>query len=190
MQESVQKIFDELTKSNHPESISLFVAISRFLTQYHLQDLYSVSDIVNEAYCRAYHVCKKREFISNPRAWIRATAHNIVRENRRQESRYFSIEQKQIEAIKNPDIERFEEDFDAINKVFNHCFNMLNAEQRLMLNLRVFKNLSWEQVRNELVQKGYKERKVSTLRKSYERLLRRLRKEIHKLLPPESLSGE
>jgi RNA polymerase sigma factor (sigma-70 family) len=167
------------------------VAIGRFLKQYHLQDLYSVSDVVNEAYCRAYNACKRQEFISSPRAWIRATAHNIVREYKRRESRQCSIDQQQIEAIGSLPVESFDEDFHAIHEAFKHCFNnMLNTEQRLMFNLRVFKNLSWEQVREELVLKGYKERKVSTLRKSYERLLRRLRKEIHKLLPPEFLSGK
>jgi RNA polymerase sigma factor (sigma-70 family) len=190
MQESVKLIFEELIKSNHPESISLIVAISRFLKQYHLQDLYSVSDVVNEAYCRAYQACKKREFISNPRAWIRATAHNIVREYKRKASKHITIDQNFLETIKNPEKESFAEDFYAIYKASIDCFNMLNEEQQLIFSLRVFKNLTWEQVREELVKKGYKERKVSTLRKSYERLLRRLRTDIHKLLPQEVLSGK
>jgi RNA polymerase sigma factor (sigma-70 family) len=189
MQRSVKQIFDEITSSNHPESLSLIASISRFLAQYQLQHRYSVSDIIHETYCRAYRACQKKQHIENPKAWIRATAHNVVREHKRSELKNIPFEPAFFETISDSvQNDYFQEDFQAIQSALAKCLSLLDAEQKLIFNLRIFRQRSWDEVCEQLVREGYKERKVNTLRKSYERLLKRLRKEIHNQLPADSLS--
>jgi DNA-directed RNA polymerase specialized sigma24 family protein len=188
MQQSVEQVFQELISTNHPETISLLASINHSLHQNKLHTRYSVSEIVNEVYCRAYRACKRKEYIFNPRAWIRATSYNVIQEYRRREAKQIPVEPHYLDLfVADSWEETYAVDTQAISEALTQCCNMLNAEQQLMLRLRLWNNLSWEQVSEYLIQAGYKERRTATLRKAYERLLKRLRKEIHKILPADSL---
>ena len=104
----------EIQDLYHPDSSSgrlICAFVQRELRNFHLHDLYGIAYILNEAYLRGQQKIQDGVTIKNPKAWIRSTAYNVIRElSRRKGSHppllrcnktpYFSIN---LEVRKCPD---------------------------------------------------------------------------------------
>ncbi|HZG40085.1 MAG TPA: hypothetical protein VEZ50_15515, partial [Nodosilinea sp.] len=78
-----------LLKPNNPHARSLLAFIKRTIYQFELQVYITEIDIFVEAYLRGVRYTQQnQEHIRQPKAWMRRTAYNIIRECKRDRLRY------------------------------------------------------------------------------------------------------
>ena len=69
-----------LLQEQSPHGRSLFLFIERSLRGFHLEGTHTGIEVFNEAYIRGVTFTLKGNTIRNPKAWIRKTAFNVIRE--------------------------------------------------------------------------------------------------------------
>ncbi|MGF1516581.1 MAG: RNA polymerase sigma factor [Nodosilinea sp.] len=179
-----------LLKPNNPHARSLLAFIKRTIRQFELQGYITEIDIFVEAYLRGVRYTQQRqEQIHQPKAWMRRTAYNIIRECKRDRLQYSALafdelmEQGQgadaiaLSAVNDAAIT------DAINSVLQ-AFEALSVGDRNLIQWKVIDGLSWQEVQTRLVAEGEDRSSQATLRKRGQRALERLRRAYH------SFSGE
>ena len=182
--ESLQQFNVELTSlldASNPQSQLLLAFIRRSLWQHNLQDRYSVIDIFVEAYLRAVNqlYSSPDKVIQNPKAWIRGTALNVIREYARNQSResQISMEITELSTQSLVDDSVVEENLDAIVRGFHR----LSHYERKLLELKHLQGMTWKEVRDKL---GGSDISLPALRKRGQRVLEKLRFEYHQIKPP------
>jgi DNA-directed RNA polymerase specialized sigma24 family protein len=160
---------------------SMLAFVSRSLAQFNLQDSYTPTWILNEAYIRRVKQITTGETIVNPLAWVRATAYNIIREESRKNKRLVSLEENVIESHFNNNTIILEEEIDENFERVKFAFNRLEPEEKQILNLKIIRGFSWKEIVQYLILEGREVPNEATLRKRKERALKNLRQIYHSL---------
>ncbi len=184
----MERFFEEfrvLLDSGSPSGISMLAFIKRSLKQFNLLDSYSVYEILSDAFIRGVERIKRGESIENTVAWIRVTAFNIIRECSRSSRRFTPLEESWFESAHIGDAAAFDEFLQKCEWV-KTAFTMLNADDRELLMLKIYQNLSWKNIVEQYHDQGFTDVNEASLRKRKERTLKRLRK-IYHLLEVENI---
>jgi DNA-directed RNA polymerase specialized sigma24 family protein len=174
--------FLELQDSHSSSGRLMYVLVRRSLWQFHLQGIYSEACILNEAYIRGCELIGRGEVIRNSGAWLKQTAYNIVREWSRYERKSVPLEEHllaDLQDFRSPEV--LKDDLMTLRL----AFQMLDAKDQQLLNLKICEGLSWKEIQERLQLQGQGHLTEALLRKRKERALTRLRKKFHALKPPE-----
>ena len=198
MQEkSHRQIFDSefiaLLDSSSSSSRALFAFIKTNLRRFRLNGIYSVYDVLNEAYLRGVLAINSGQSITKPTPWIKTTCYNIIREISRKQDKYYPLlDADQVSEDDNQfsviiktlsDQTRIEtpEAFDeVVLEALLPSLLRLEPKELRILQLRVMEDLSWEEVRQRLMIDG-ETISISSLRQQGYRALKHLRKLIVRL---------
>lgn len=174
-----------LLKPNNPHARSLLAFITRTIRQFELQGHVTEIDIFVEAYLRGVRYTQQRqEQIHQPKAWMRRTAYNIIRECKRDRQHYSALafdelmEQGQRVDLTSPPAVNDAAITDAINSVIQ-AFEALSVGDRNLIQWKVIDSLSWQEVQTRLVAQGEDRASQAALRKRGQRALERLRRAYH-----------
>jgi DNA-directed RNA polymerase specialized sigma24 family protein len=184
-----------LLKPNNAHARSLLAFIKRTIHQFGLQVYITEIDIFVEAYLRGVRYTQQnQEHIRQPKAWMRRTAYNIIRECKRDRLRYSAaafdelMHQEPAEADgAAPGAVDDEAIGQAINAVLQ-ALEVLSPGDRNLIQWKVVEGLTWTQVQTRLVAEGEDRVSQATLRKRGQRALERLRRAYHVFGAPGSSS--
>ncbi|MBD1916680.1 MULTISPECIES: tetratricopeptide repeat protein [Cyanophyceae] len=183
-----------LLKPNNPHARSLLAFIKRTIHQFGLQAYVTEIDIFVEAYLRGIRYTQQSpEGIRQPKAWMRRTAYNIIREFKRDRLRYskasFNETMSDDHPISEaPEIPATDDTLStAINSVLQ-ALDTLSPSDRDLIQWKVVEGLTWNEVQARLVDKGEDRVSQATLRKRGKRALERLRRAYRKASNGESTS--
>lgn len=172
-----------LLKPNNPHARSLLAFIKRTIQQFGLQAHITEIDIFVEAYLRGVRYTQQnQEHIRQPKAWMRRTAYNIIRECKRDRQRYLAVAfdelMEQEAASGGPATVDDEMIANAIALVLQ-ALAALSSGDRHLIQWKVVEGLTWPQVQTKLVAAGEEWASLATLRKRGQRALERLRQAYH-----------
>lgn len=179
-----------LTPQN-PRARSLHSFIKRTLNQFHLDGFYTEFDIFNQAYLRGVSLTRSGTAINNPKAWMRTTAYNVIRECHRRRQRYRTSAYDELaeadRARREIEVRQVSETDIAldIQAVVSSLKELSPAECQL-IRFRVVEGLSWKDVSQRLVELGEEQQSEASLRKRGQRTLSRLRQLYHRKRPSVS----
>lgn len=173
-----------LLKPNNPHARSLLAFIKRTIHQFGLQAHVTEIDIFVEAYLRGVRYTQhNQEQIRQPKAWMRRTAYNIIRECKRDRQRYSAAAFDELmEQEAQADEGRVTVDEVAIAQAIASVLQALEAlspGDRHLIQWKVVEGLTWPEVQARLVAAGEERVSLATLRKRGQRALERLRYAYH-----------
>lgn len=164
---AVQALFD----SSNPEAMTFCASITRLLRQHRLSGTYTAKEIIAEAYARSIVKIEAGVFIEIPLAWLRRTCLNVIREFKRAQTK---IDKPKIDGDASSQggiaIEQIllSEDLESIRL----AFGQLSREDQNILQARIFRRLSWQEIGEQLENKPIK---PGTARQRGSRAIIRLR---------------
>ncbi|MGB3137842.1 MAG: hypothetical protein WBG38_05855 [Nodosilinea sp.] len=175
-----------LLKPNNPHARSLLAFIKRTIYQFGLQVYVTEIDIFVEAYLRGVRYTQQsQEQIRQPKAWMRRTAYNIIRECKRDRLRYSAaafdelMEQGSTEAEGTaPSGVADDVIIGAMNTVMQ-ALEALSPGDRSIIQWKVVDGLTWTEVQERLIAEGEDRVSQAALRKRGQRALERLRQIYH-----------
>jgi RNA polymerase sigma factor (sigma-70 family) len=178
MNEDSRQRFDmavqALLDPDSPDTHSLYAFIQITLSQFRLSKAYEVKDIIIEVYTRGIKKLQSGDIIQIPLAWIRRTAHNVIRELRREADKTGYLD---LDCVPVQDIAPLSKiEFNGDLKAIKIAFNRLTLEEQNILKLRVIDQLSWQEVGKCLVIVGEPIQSEGNLRQRGYRTLKKLRK--------------
>lgn len=173
-----------LLKPNNPHARSLLAFIKRTIHQFGLQAHITEIDIFVEAYLRGVRYTQhNQEHIRQPKAWMRRTAYNIIRECKRDRQRYSAAAFDELmEQGATTEAGPAAVDEAAIAQAIASVLQALEAlspGDRNLIQWKVVEGLTWPQVQARLVAAGEERVSLGTLRKRGQRALERLRHAYH-----------
>jgi RNA polymerase sigma factor (sigma-70 family) len=141
------------------------------------------SEVLHEVWLCGIQAIEAGRPINNPKAWIRTVAYRIlIKEVRR-------LKPEKIASVSFDTIEPYA--LVGLNTLNNNdesenCYQVLwqsicklNQEDKMLIILRFFRKLSWEEIREVLISDGIEVTNVAVLRKRGQRALERLRNKYH-----------
>jgi DNA-directed RNA polymerase specialized sigma24 family protein len=174
-----------LLRAHDPQARSLLACIYRTIRQFGLQTYMTEIDIFVEAYLRGVRYIRlQHRPIDQPKAWMRRTAYNIIRECKRDRLRYSNaalddlMEQGVIPLPADPDLD--ETPINHSQQLVMLAFQSLSRTDQDLITWKIVDDLSWEQIRARLAAQGVAVSMVA-LRKRGQRALERLRQTYHAL---------
>ncbi len=164
--------FLRVTDPDTKQGAILYAAVSRVLKSYRLSGLYSIIDVLNEAYERGVQANQKKE-IENVAGWIRRTGRNIASEWSRLEDRTVSADER----LANwPAVDPLDgNDLSQELKRVRLATRKLEPRDQRILQLKIVERLPWSEVQQILRDEGFGDCTIVGLRKRKERALTRLR---------------
>ena len=153
--------------------------IAQMINQFNLYGI-DIDDVINEVTIRFHNAISKGKIIANPKAWMRSTGLNVIREKSR-EQRKNLIRFSDVENIDK--IGKYEDKYNISSNLENHNHELINAIESLqeyenkIINLYYFEGRSWEEVAL-LISTEEKLITVEATRKKGERI----RKKLYKIL--------
>jgi DNA-directed RNA polymerase specialized sigma24 family protein len=191
--QSLNAEIDKIARRKSPDAYSLITSGERQIRQFRLDSTISVETLLNEAYLRAIDYLDQGGIINNPKAWLRKTMFNIVRERSRQQRRQQPTDpQSHILEIEAPETaercaEELLEGTEKLPladrwKIFQEALEELLTsypEQGRILQLRLIEKLSWEEVRHVILAEEGDAPALPTLRKQGSRAKGILRQLYH-----------
>lgn len=172
-----------LLKPNNPHARSLLAFIKRTIQQFGLQAHITEIDIFVEAYLRGVRYTQQnQEHIRQPKAWMRRTAYNIIRECKRDRQRYLAVAFDELMEQDAADGSAAAVDDEAIANAIAAVLQALAAlspGDRNLIQWKVVEGLTWPQVQTKLVAAGEEWVSLASLRKRGQRALERLRTAYH-----------
>lgn len=136
---------------NQREFLSVTLSFYRLrLQQFGLLGSYEPDEVINEAIYRLHHALENGEKINSIQPWLRATGFNIIREYSREQKKYRSLNvfSKNLELITLP------EQPDSVYVHLYQALHELSEENKNLLILRFFKQLSYVEMVQHLAIKG------------------------------------
>ncbi|MBE9136847.1 sigma-70 family RNA polymerase sigma factor [Nodosilinea sp. LEGE 07088] len=175
-----------LLKPNNPHARSLLAFIQRTIRQFGLQAHVTEIDIFVEAYLRGVkHTQQHQEEIRQPKAWMRRTAYNIIRECKRDRMHYSTLafdelmdQGRPLVNASPPSGVEDEVIVKAIDSVLQ-AVNALSPSDRALIQWKVIEGCSWQEVQTRLIAQGEERVSHAALRKRGQRSLERLRRAYH-----------
>jgi DNA-directed RNA polymerase specialized sigma24 family protein len=173
-----------LLKTQNPQARPLLSFIRRNLYQFGLQDYFTAEDIFIEAYLRGVaYTHQQRLPIKHPRAWMKSTAYNVIRERKRERLRFAPLELD--ESMAYPcffaDPTESTADFSpGLDKRLTlvgvvQALQQLNPGDRNLIQWRYVEELSWQAIQERMAAHGQGDIKQATLRKRGQRAMERFR---------------
>ncbi|AOX01660.1 hypothetical protein BJP34_21420 [Moorena producens PAL-8-15-08-1] len=165
-------------KTNEATSYAALInGIKKNLRQFNFPDN-QVDDVIHKAYLRGIKLLDSGQEIENPRAWIRATSFNVIREMSRKQNKEQSwdsnlIERQLARQASNSLSSANSEDENL--KLLELALQKLEPKDNKLIVLRHIEGLSWQQVVSHLASKGEDITEASA-RQRGNRALKRLRK--------------
>ncbi len=185
-----------LLKRQNPRARSLYCFIKRTLKQFHLDGIYTEFDIFNQAYLRGVELTKSGTAINSPKAWMRTTTFNVIRELSRKHRRYQSVEYDElaeadqakweIAAMQLEDSLVSDEHIEADLQAVLLALQELALKDRLIIELKSLQDLSWKEVKQRLITLGEPVQTETALRKRGQRAMERFRQLYHQKRPSKS----
>ncbi len=173
-----------LLKPKNPNARSLLVFIQRTIRQFGLQVYITEIDIFVEAYLRGVKYTQDNQAeIRQPKAWMRRTAYNIIRECKRDRQRYSTLAFDELMDQGSP-IRSTADGVDStamansISAVLE-ALETLTPGDRSLIQWKIVEGLSWQGVQTRLMAEGEDPVPQATLRKRGQRALERLRRAYH-----------
>ena len=146
----------EILGGKNSYAFSAFAVIRRHLHSFHLEHLFDPNEILFEAYIRGKEVQRRGELITNPHAWLKSTAFNIIREKSRkarqrvivsyEEEEHSSEVESQSELLEKIDLSH---ELKLLYKALRE-FDKENPETAQLLIWRTIEQLSWDEIENRL----------------------------------------
>jgi DNA-directed RNA polymerase specialized sigma24 family protein len=175
-----------LLKPNNPHARSLLAFIQRTIRQFGLQAHITEIDIFVEAYLRGVkHTQQHQEEIRQPKAWMRRTAYNIIRECKRDRMHYSTLafdelmdQGRLLVDASSPSGVEDDVIIHAIDSVLQ-AVNTLSSSDRALIQWKVIEGCSWQEVQTRLIAQGEERVSQAALRKRGQRSLERLRRAYH-----------
>jgi DNA-directed RNA polymerase specialized sigma24 family protein len=171
------RAFLELIKSP-----SINKRVDWLISQYQLRDYCAITEIFCDVYIRAIKSLKAGKEIKTPNSWIRATAHNVVRERFRSHRRQGKLENKVMLEVKvKHELNEVrgscdDKDFSQIDELLS-SMEQLNSIDRKILLLQA-EGMSLENIASQLVQDGdlpHQKNLVANITQKASRARRKLR---------------
>jgi DNA-directed RNA polymerase specialized sigma24 family protein len=170
-----------LSEEKDEATRKIFFFIKRSLNQFKLNSQLEESDILSEAYLRVRKKIESGELIQNMPAYLNRVAFNIIREKSKKKKK---SEDLHIRLINNShgvtDTASRTDDLDSYQiTILLKALEELNSEDFELIQLRIVKGLSWNEIsdyRNYSKDNENKKRLSANTRKKGERALKRLRK--------------
>lgn len=173
--------FQELLKPDNPAAVSLGAFLRRTLGVFRLLGFHSELEVLAEVYIRAHRLIHSEcAEIRNPAAWVRKTAHNVIREWSRGARRYDSLDQEVIDCTDENLKQQLTLEADV--KILNRAWQSLTDEEQRLLSFKIVQNFSWNKIATIYAAEG-KYISEPTLRQQKARALKHLRRLYHTLRP-------
>ena len=209
-----------LLKPKNPHARSLLAFIQRTIREFGLQAYVTEVDIFVEAYLRGVKYTQQhQEEIHQPKAWMRRTAYNIIREIARDRQQYSSIafdESMQempatdrfLNSILDEGAELIEQmsvgddswplteekdNLSAALEAVQTALETLSLEDRRLIQWQLIEGLTWQEVQDRILAEEEGDLiSLAALQKRGQRALRRLRRAYHDNInsDPVSLEGK
>lgn len=173
--------FSELMCHGNSDGRILFAFTRRLLMQFNQKDYYREAYIINEAYTRGVQIINKGDTIRKFSPWLRGTIYNIVRELSRGKKRENLAEFNEEIHYQTQYSLIAEEDLNHELHLIKLAYEMLDPNDKQLLNLKIVERYTWREISEILRAKGGKTPSESALRKRKERALVNLRKLYHEV---------
>jgi DNA-directed RNA polymerase specialized sigma24 family protein len=177
-----------LLKPDTPYARSLQSYIYQKLRQFSLEGYFTELDVFAEAYLRGIQYTHRGKPIFHSHAWLRRTAYNIIREWKRDRSRYCNaafdelLAQGAVGYCEDLPSGAMLQDSLWIGTEIQRvmlAFQSLDESDRMLLYWNIVEALPWQTIHDQLVAAGNPSTPLATLRKRGQRALERLRREYH-----------
>jgi len=177
-----------LIRFNAPQARALKIFIHQTLCQFGLQGHITEWDVLIEAYLRGVQYTRRGRYILHSNAWLRKTAHNIIREWQRDRAKYCDTA---LDDLLEKGIVGYHEDLPSEDRGRDFCrvetetekvkraFSNLDDGDRSLLHWKIIETLSWQSIHDRLLALGQPAVPLPTLRKRGQRALERLRRNYH-----------
>ncbi|NEQ14159.1 MAG: sigma-70 family RNA polymerase sigma factor, partial [Moorea sp. SIO3E2] len=170
-------VSQKFLKTNESRSYAaLFNGINKKLRQFNLPDV-QIYEVINETYVRGIKRLDSGQDIKNPRAWIRATSFNVIREMSRKRKKEQLWDSNLIEhqiALEDSHSLSSANSEDENLKLLELALQKLEPKDNKLIVLRHIEGLSWQQVVSHLASNGEVVTEASA-RQRGKRALKRLR---------------
>ena len=183
---AVQDILDH----DSPYSYSTYTAVQRYLRQFNLFSRIEPYEVLVDAYLRGKKALRCGETIHNPHAWLKRTAYNIIREHYRKLSAQQLHEAESLDFLMSRMVNESwvaEEVLSAQLSALWEALEILrlnDPESARIIDLRIFQQLQWSEVREHLIQQGNEAPDVNTRRQRGARIKKQLRRIFHEANEP------
>jgi formylglycine-generating enzyme required for sulfatase activity len=198
-----------LLKPQNPHARSLLAFIQRTIRGFGLQGYVTEVDIFVEAYLRGVKYTQQhQEEILQPKAWMRRTAYNIIREIARDRQQYSSIAfdesmqempaaDNSLNSILDEGAELIEQrsaaddswslnadkdNLSAALEAVQTALETLSLEDRRLIQWQLIEGLTWQEIQTRILAESESEAELiplATLRKRGQRVLEKLRRAYH-----------
>ena len=110
--------------------------------------------------------------------WLRTTGLHVINEISREETRHRIIDNGNIDLEDFLSDERLQQtdENNELYKRLNKAINELDVEDRKLLRMRYYRQLTWQDIAEKLSIEGFEKTSVQALRKRGSRALAKLRK--------------
>jgi RNA polymerase sigma factor (sigma-70 family) len=149
------------------------------LRQYGLLGKREPDEILNEAISRLSGALESGKKIYNLLPWLRTTGLHVINEISREETRHRFIDNGNIDFedfLSDERLQQTECDDNELYKRLNKAINELDVEDRRLLRMRYYRQLTWQDIAEKLSTDGFEKTSIEALRKRGSRALAKLRK--------------
>lgn len=181
--------FAEKLSHNNSDGRILFAFTRRLLVQFRKKGSYSEAYVINEAYTRGVVLINKGGTIRKFSPWLRGTIYNIVRELSRGKKRENIAEFNEEICYQSQHSLIAEEDLNHELHLIRLAYEMLDAKDKQLLNLKIIERHTWREISEILRTKEGKVPSESALRKRKERALANLRKLYHEVKETSNMTS-
>jgi RNA polymerase sigma factor (sigma-70 family) len=175
----------KLFESHFPElkDKNLLAALRNFyrlrLRQYGLLGKREPDEILNESISRLSGALDSGKEIYNLLPWLRTTGLHVINEISREETRRRVIDNGNIDFedfLSDERLQHSEYEDSELYKRLNKALNELDVEDRKLLRMRYYRQLTWQGIAEKLSANGFEKTSIEALRKRGSRALAKLRK--------------
>jgi RNA polymerase sigma factor (sigma-70 family) len=176
----------DLIQPGNPAAVSMGAFLRRTLHAFHLWGFHSEMEVLSEVYIRAYYLIHEQgTTLDNLSAWVRKTAHNVIREWSRKGQRSTALDWEVVdEREENQDHQLVLENDVAI---LAKAHQSLTKEEQRLLTLKIDESLSWREISAHYATEGNPTTEAA-LRQQKARILKKLRRMYHTLRPLTDIS--
>lgn len=161
---------------------SIFCFINNTLHKFHLNHTYDIYDIFHEVYTRGDKTTKRGEKIENPKAWIKKTSYNVVRELSRKnkvksnnEISYDVVLEASL-SLADSCSTASENSYEEVEEFLRSIIPDADALDITILILSIIDNVEMNEIRNHLRESENLDITCDALRKRKQRFLQSLKK--------------
>jgi RNA polymerase sigma factor (sigma-70 family) len=161
----------ELFHSDKMPSDALYKYVLRQMTLWNLHNV-DASDVLTEAVIRGIaKITQKLEPIDNPRAWLRITAVNILREEAKAISRENQLTDKDLDKYEISEPEYKDVLNESLEKAWK-AFQSLSKSDKRIIAYRLIQKMRYCEIQRL---SAYENVEVATLRQQYSRAIKHLK---------------